>query len=79
MLREYADQWMNVFHEACQVPYDLDARPPIRSILEALNFKRLGDLVSPASPRYGKLVAFAERDRPPTQGNALQGTDRMCS
>jgi NRPS condensation-like uncharacterized protein len=32
------------------------------SILEALNLKRLGGLVSPASPRYDKLSAFGERD-----------------
>jgi NRPS condensation-like uncharacterized protein len=32
------------------------------SILEALNFKRLGGLVSPASPRYDKLSAFGERE-----------------
>jgi len=32
------------------------------SILEALNFKRLGGLVSPDSPRYDKLSAFGERD-----------------
>ncbi|MBN1581753.1 MAG: hypothetical protein JXA89_13700 [Anaerolineae bacterium] len=32
------------------------------SILEALNFKRLGGLVPPHSPRYEKLSAFGKRD-----------------
>ena len=32
------------------------------SILEALNFKRLGDLVPPDAPRHEKLSAFAKRD-----------------
>ena len=32
------------------------------SILEALNFKRLGHLVPPHSPRYEKLSAFGKRD-----------------
>jgi NRPS condensation-like uncharacterized protein len=32
------------------------------SILEALNFKRLGHLVPPDSPRYEKLNAFGNRD-----------------
>jgi NRPS condensation-like uncharacterized protein len=32
------------------------------AILEALNFKRLGGLVSPDSPRYDKLSAFGEQD-----------------
>jgi len=32
------------------------------SILEAINFKRLGGLVPPASPRYEKLSAFSRRD-----------------
>jgi NRPS condensation-like uncharacterized protein len=32
------------------------------SILEALNFKRLGGLVPPDSPRYEKLSAFGKRD-----------------
>jgi NRPS condensation-like uncharacterized protein len=32
------------------------------SILEALNSKRLGSLVSPDSPRYDKLSAFGERE-----------------
>jgi len=32
------------------------------SILEALNFKRLGNLVSPDSPRYEKLSAYGNRD-----------------
>ena len=32
------------------------------SILEALNFKRLGDLVPRDSPRHEKLSAFAKRD-----------------
>jgi NRPS condensation-like uncharacterized protein len=32
------------------------------SILEAVNFKRLGDLVPPDSPRYEKLSAFGKRE-----------------
>ncbi len=32
------------------------------AILEALNFKRLGGLVSPQSPRYEKLSTFSRRD-----------------
>jgi hypothetical protein len=32
------------------------------SILEALNFKRLGALVSPDSPRYDKLSEFGRRE-----------------
>jgi NRPS condensation-like uncharacterized protein len=32
------------------------------SILEALNFKRLGHLVTPDSPRYNKLNGFGKRD-----------------
>jgi NRPS condensation-like uncharacterized protein len=32
------------------------------ALLEALNFKKLGRLVSPDSPRYEKLSAFGEKD-----------------
>jgi len=31
--RESADQWIQVYHEACRVPFDFDQRPAIRFIL----------------------------------------------
>jgi hypothetical protein len=50
----YADK--NLFRDLLAWCY-LDS-----SILEALNFKRLGGLVSADSPRYEKLSAFGKRD-----------------
>jgi hypothetical protein len=46
----------NLFHDLATWCY-LDP-----SVLEAFNFKRLGGLVSPDSPRYEKLSAFGRRD-----------------
>ena len=31
--RESEDHWIKVFHEACRIPFEFDARPPIRFIL----------------------------------------------
>jgi hypothetical protein len=50
----YANE--NLFHDLATWCY-LDP-----SILEAFNFKRLGGLVAPDSPRYEKLSAFGKRD-----------------
>jgi|LGVD01.1.fsa_nt_gb hypothetical protein len=35
--RKSDDHWIKVFSEACQIPFEFDARPAIRFILVQLN------------------------------------------